>query len=47
MVSHSCQTSQAALAKAVELLCQNADDVHIVVDGKSYTPQEFDRLPVD
>lgn len=47
MVSHRCATSQAALEVALALLCQNADDVHIVVDGKSYTPQECERLPTE
>jgi hypothetical protein len=46
LVSHRCDTSQAALEKAMELLCQDADNVQIVVDGKSYSPLEFERLPV-
>jgi hypothetical protein len=35
------------LAKALALLCQNADDIRIVVGGKSYGPEEFERLPVE
>jgi hypothetical protein len=44
-VAHRCETPQAALVKALELMCQDADDVQIVVDGKSYSPNEFQRLP--
>jgi hypothetical protein len=47
MVSHLCPTSQAALAKALALICADADDVCIVVDGRSYSVEEFEQLPVN
>lgn len=47
LVSHLCPTPQAALAKALALICADADDVCIVVDGRSYSAEEFEELPVD